>query len=195
MRSSRRRIRVALSVCAVAAAIVFAAVMANVYRQGSLEEVRSADAIVVLGASQWNGAPSPVFRARLDNALQLYKGGYAPLIILTGGKGAGDAVSESQAGKEYLMRRGIDGSVILIEEQSRTTLQNLRYTAALLRGRNLNTILLVSHDFHMMRAKAMAIDLGMTAFSAPVKTKNGIEKFKYSAREAWVYLLFLVFNV
>lgn len=190
----RRSVRILLWVCA-AAVMAFAAIMANVYRHMSLEELRPAHAIVVLGASQWNGAPSPVLQARLDYAERLYREGYAPLIILTGGRGNGETFAESRVGKDYLMRHGVDKRAILIEDESRTTLQNLRQAAALLGSHDLHTILLVSHDFHMMRAKAMARDLEMTASAAPVATQNGLERFRYSIRETLVYILFRVLKI
>lgn len=194
MKLRRRSVRIFLWVCAAAVA-AFVTITVNVYRHMSLQELRPADAIVVLGASQWNGAPSPVFRARLDHAERLYREGYAPLIILTGGRGKDEVLPESLAGKNYLMRHGINERAILTEDESRTTLQNLRQAAMLLRSHNLYTMLLVSHDFHMLRAKVMARDLEITTFAAPVATQNGPQRFRYSIRETFMYVLFRIFRV
>ncbi len=175
--------------------LIFAGTLKNIYQHARLEELRKTDAIVVLGAGQWNGQPSDVLKARLDRARDLYLQGYAPIIILTGGTGKNETISESQVGKNYLISLGLQPSIILIEEVSHTTLENLRQTENILQKRKLNSFLLVSHDFHMMRAKTMAHNLHIIAFSAPVTTKNASNKFQYSFREVIMYYTYLLLRI
>lgn len=181
--------------CTGIAILIFTIVLVGVYREGTIEDLQVADAIVVLGAAQWNGAPSPVFQARLDRAHDLYVQGYAPLIILTGGKGKGSLVSDADVGREYLIKRGINHEHLFFEEESHTTMQNIHYAFLIMRAHNLNSILLVSHDFHMMRARKMASDSDITAFIAPVKTRNEWSKFQYSLRETFMYFFYILFKI
>lgn len=179
------------------AILVFAyvSILANVYRHASIDQTASADVIIVLGASQWNGMPSPIFQARLDHAYDLYKAGYAPRMILTGGFGEGDVFSESKVGMEYLVGRGVPPSVMSIEEVSHTTLQSVREAIRIIRAEGYRSAILVSHDFHSMRAKKMAQDLGLVVFVSSVATRSVAQKFRYSVREVWAYILYETFDV
>jgi len=175
--------------------IVFSILIFRIYDYSKIDEAQDADAIVVLGASQWNGDPSPVFKARLNHALYLYKNNYADKIILTGGTGKDAKISEAEAGKDYLINRGVDKDAFLMEKQGRTTLQSLKQVKSILESQKLSSLIFVSHDFHIMRAKNMCKDLGIRAFASPVASKNKLSKFKYVLREAVVYVLYLVFGV
>src|SRR4051812_7855224 len=97
--------------------------------QGQRDEARKASAAIVLGAAQWNGDPSPVLRARLDHALDLYRRGAVSRIILTGGVGPGDALSEAAAGKQYLIEQRLPAEALLLDERSTTTWENLENAA------------------------------------------------------------------
>ena len=173
---------------------IFLIILGVIYCQSKIDETRSVDAIVVLGASQWDGRPSPMFQARLDRAFNLYSNGYAPYVVLTGGFGEGDIESESNVGKMYLTERGMPKEAIFIEEQSRTTLQNLQNARNILNSLSVDSVLLVSHDFHMMRSKKIAYDLGMQAFVSPVETRSSLQKLKFSIREATMYLMYFLFR-
>jgi uncharacterized SAM-binding protein YcdF (DUF218 family) len=133
-----------------------------------------ADAIIVLGAAQYGGRPSPVLRSRLDHALTLWKDRRAPRIVLTGGRRTGDLISEAAAGRRYLMRRGVSASAILLEPDGRTSLASMRAAAALLnksRGRGSKPrVLLVSDPFHMLRLSVLARLHGLTPMSSPTRT-------------------------
>src|SRR6059036_3840646 len=108
----RRRLAAA-AVLAIALAFAWAAVVVAAALAGARDQARNADAIVVLGAAQYNGRPSPVFRARLDHAAALYQRGLAPVVLVTGGVGSGDTVSESDVGRRYLLKAGLpDGAVV-----------------------------------------------------------------------------------
>ncbi len=187
-----------LSLMLVCSVIVF-----KIYRQARVDEVFSkieyADAIIVLGASQWDGKPSPVFQSRLDRAFNLYQNGYVSNIILTGGVGKGEVLSESLVGKNYLVEKGIEENVIYIEEKSHTSWQNLNQAKQVLENQNLNSVILVSDSFHMMRLKKMADCLGLNFYLSPVSNgpvnKNKFAEFKYVLRESVVYIIYLVFEV
>ena len=194
MNAGRHHVRVFL-ICVGAVVAAYAVLVVNVYRHEDPQEIGSANAIVVLGAAQWNGKPSPMFQARLDRAYVLYQNGVAPFIFITGGIGEGATFSDSYIGKEYLVNTGIDEHVILIEEQSRTTWQNLRQVKKILSDKKFDSIVLVSHDFHIMRAVKMAQDLGMETHAAPVRTNNALSKFGFAAREAGLYVLYLIFKI
>ena len=133
----------------------------------------SADVIVVLGAAQYDGRPSPVLRARLDHAVELYKQGMAPRLLLTGGRREGDAVSEAVAGQRYSVRQGVPPNAIMLESVSRTTLASIQGAARLLRSDS-NTraprVLLVSDPFHMLRLSVLARLYGLDPSSSPTRT-------------------------
>jgi uncharacterized SAM-binding protein YcdF (DUF218 family) len=126
----------------------------------SRDEARPADAIVVLGAAQYAGRPSPVLRARLDHALDLWRRHLGKILILTGGTGAGDTTSEAAVGRTYAIKRDVPDTVILMETQGRTTSESMRAVAGMLEARGLQTALLVSDPFHMLRLRVLARRFG-----------------------------------
>lgn len=164
--------------------------------QGRREELLPAEAIVVLGAAQWNGRPSPVLQARLDRAIALYHEGYAPLLVLTGGSLPADAPSEAAVGREYAIAQGVPPQAILLEDQSHTTVDNLRGAWELLAPRGVHTILLVSDPFHMARARIIADHLGFAVYPAPTHTSpistRPPEEASYVLREAVALIAYWV---
>jgi uncharacterized SAM-binding protein YcdF (DUF218 family) len=122
---------------------------------------------VVLGAAQYNGRPSPVYEARLRHAVALFKAGVAPVLVVTGGKQPGDETTEAAAGRAYALRAGVPDSAILVEDESRTTLQSLHAVAAMLKAADTTTVVLVSDRTHMLRALRIAGDEGLTARVSP----------------------------
>lgn len=142
----------------------------RVLDQGQRDERRTADAIVVLGAAQYDGRPSPVFRARLDHAIRLHQEGIAPFLVVTGGKLPGDRVTEAEAARRYAIERGVDPAEILVENEGRTTLESLRSVAAILRDKGLHDVVFVSDRTHMLRVLRIARDEGLTAFGSPTTT-------------------------
>lgn len=144
----------------------------------------TADAIVVLGAAQYGGRPSPVLKSRLDHALGLYKAGRAPLVVLTGGRRSGDLISEAAAGRRYLVRRGIPKEAMMLESAGRTSLASVFGAAQLLRARRDSlsrrgadaaampkpAVLLVSDPFHMLRLEILARLQGLTPLPSPTRT-------------------------
>jgi uncharacterized SAM-binding protein YcdF (DUF218 family) len=162
--------------------------------QGRHEEIVPADAIVVLGAAQWNGRPSPVLQARLDRAIALYRAGFAPRLVLTGGSTPADAPSEAAVGRAYALAQGVPPEAILLEERSHTTVENLRGAQALFAAAPGPTILLVSDPFHMARARWIARDLGFAAYPAPTRTspisERPLEEAWYVFREALALVVY-----
>ncbi|WP_396213415.1 YdcF family protein [Gemmatimonas sp.] len=149
-------------------------------RRSSTEQ---ADAIVVLGAAQYGGRPSPVLKSRLDHALGLFKAERAPHVVLTGGRRPGDLISEAAAGRRYLVRRGIPNDAMLLEPAGRTSLASIRGAAKLLVARRDSLsgradsaaaikprVLLVSDPFHMLRLEVLARLNGLTPLPSPTRT-------------------------
>ncbi|HET9016293.1 MAG TPA: YdcF family protein [Thermomicrobiaceae bacterium] len=163
--------------------------------QARHDETAPADAIVVLGAAQWNGLPSPIFKARLDHALRLYREHEAPLIVLTGGVGDGSRYAEANVGREYLIEQGVPESALVSVPQGNTTLESLIPTRAALAARGATKVLLVSDPFHMFRSKRMAEDLGLTALASPTRTSpirpGSPTEYAYMAREVAAYLAYV----
>jgi uncharacterized SAM-binding protein YcdF (DUF218 family) len=138
------------------------------------DERPKVDAIVVLGAAQYDGRPSAIYQARLEHALDLYAGGVAPLLVFTGGREPGDRYTEGGSGARWAVERGVPATAVLAEERSRTTYQNLAGAKRLLErrppGRGRPRIVIVSDPFHMFRAVKQADDLGLDAYPSPTRT-------------------------
>ena len=154
----------------------------------SRDEARPAQAIVVLGAAQYAGKPSPVLRARLDHALDLWNRHLASLLILTGGTGSGDTTSEAAVGRKYAKKHGVPDSAILVENEGRTTSESMRAVAGMLEVRGLQSALLVSDPFHMLRLRILARRFGFTPYTSPTRTSpispNREERWKYIFSES-----------
>jgi uncharacterized SAM-binding protein YcdF (DUF218 family) len=155
---------------ALALALVGGYATFRVWAQGERDDRRPADAIVVLGAAQYDGRPSPRFAARLDHAVELYRAGIAPRLILTGGKASGDRTTEAASARAYAMRHGVPREAILMDEDSRTTLESIRAVGDLLRGNDLDDAIFVSDRPHMLRVLRMAADDGIDAWGSPTST-------------------------
>ena len=132
----------------------------TIWRQSHRDELHPADAIVVLGAAQYNGVPSPVFKARLDHARFLYNNGYSHTVIVTGGKEPGDNFTEAQAARKYLESQGIPADHILGQNVGRNTLQSLKSVHRIAVKHHIKSVLLVSDPLHGERIKTEASDLG-----------------------------------
>jgi uncharacterized SAM-binding protein YcdF (DUF218 family) len=137
---------------------------------GSRDGARASDAIVVLGAAQYVGRPSPVLRARLDHALDLWQRGLAPRLIFTGGMGAGDTTSEAAVSRVYALKHGVPDTAILLENEGRTTRESLAAVSAIMHARQLRTAILVSDPFHMLRLRILSTHFGVDAYTSPTKT-------------------------
>jgi uncharacterized SAM-binding protein YcdF (DUF218 family) len=132
----------------------------QVWDQSREDENHTADAIVVLGAAQYDGRPSPVFKARLDHAVYLYEQDFSNIVIVTGGKQAGDRFTEAEAGTNYLVDQGVPSDAIMREEDGKSTLQSMRNVQELTSDSDIESLLLVSDPMHSERIKRIAEDLG-----------------------------------
>ena len=152
------------------------------------DTARPASAIVVLGAAQYMGRPSPVLRARLDHAIELWRRGLAPRIIFTGGSGDRDTTSEAAVAQRYATEHGVPARAILIENAGRTTSESLRGVAELMEAEPTREVILVSDPFHMLRLSIIARGLGLTPYTSPTHTspisQNKREAFRYTLGES-----------
>jgi uncharacterized SAM-binding protein YcdF (DUF218 family) len=155
---------------------------------GSRDRAKTSDAIVVLGAAQYWGKPSPVLRARLDHAVGLWRRRLAPRLVLTGGVGVGDTTSEAAVSRKYVIGEGIPDSAILLETSGRTTRESLRSVAAMLQSRGQRRVILVSDPFHMLRLDILARRFGLAPYTSPTRTSpisaNTGETWRYYINES-----------
>lgn len=164
--------------------IAWIGIMISIVLTGRRDDARPAAAIVVLGAAQYVGRPSPVLRARLDHAIQLWQRGMAPQVIFTGGRGEGDTTSEAAVSRRYALRRGVPDSAIVVETIGRTTRESLRGVAELMLDRPNSEVILVSDPFHMLRLSILARRFGLRPIMSPTRTSPISER-----GEAWRYVL------
>ena len=168
---------------------------ALVILQARSDEARPVDAIVVMGAAQYNGRPSPVFQARLEHALALYEDGLAPTIVVTGGKQPGDAFTEAEAARAWLTDRGVPAGAILLENEGRSTPGSIGAVPGVLPPDGGTSVLIVSDGFHLFRSELMFRDLGYEAYSSPAPDSPirpwSPRELAYVVRETGGVLVFL----
>jgi len=152
--------------------------------QSNRDEARKADAIVVFGAAQYDGRPSPVYKARLDHAAQLYHRGLAPIVIITGGSGNDLHFSEGVVGREYLKTLGIPDSQLIAETQGEDTAESARRVATIMYVNHMSSCLAVSDGYHIFRIKQMLGREGVTVFGAP-RPNSRPQTFWKRQESAW----------
>ena len=169
------------------------ALVGAIYVQARTDQARPVDAIVVLGTTQYNGVPSRTLRARLDRALELYEDGLAATVIVTGGSLPGDVYTEAESGQMYLVEAGVPEDAIVLENEGSDSWESMNGVAGILAARDLESILIVSDGFHLLRLKVMARDLGITAYSTAASGSPiaGGQEFSYVVREALAITAFL----
>ena len=159
----------------------------RVWQLGRTDERQPVDMIVVLGAAQYDGEPSPVFRARLQHALELYEEGVAPRIVTVGGAAAGGAFTEAQAGEQWLVENGVPGQALLPVDEGRDTFESFEAVAAVAEQRGWRSAVLVSDPWHSLRSRTMASDVGLDATTSPTKRGPVVQtretQFRYIVRE------------
>lgn len=148
-------------------ATAIATVVHCVVHDSRLQELQPADAIVVFGAAQYDGRPSPVFRARLDHARDLYRQRLAPVVITTGGAAADPNFSEGGVGRDYLMHRGVPESALIAETQASDTAESAERVAVILRANRMRTCIAVSDAYHVFRIRKLLEHEGVQVFLAP----------------------------
>ena len=153
-----------------AVAIVAGFATFRIWQQGDRDEQRPVDAIVVLGAAQYDGRPSPVFEARLEHAVRLWQAGIAPEFVVTGGKLPGDRTTEAAVARRYALEHQVPAAAIWGENEAHNTLDSLRSVAAAMKERGLRSAVFVSDPTHMLRVLRIANDLGIEAYGSPTTT-------------------------
>jgi uncharacterized SAM-binding protein YcdF (DUF218 family) len=196
VRAAVRHLRQALGLLLLAGAIVYTVALVMVLVVSQQDERQPVDAIVVLGAAQYNGRPSPVLRARLDHALRLYRDGLAPVVVVTGGIGPRDTTSEALVGQRYLATHGVPIASVVVQPEGRTTMASMTAVAQWLRRRGLRRVLLVSDPFHMFRLRLEARRTELEAYTSPTESspisENPVLELRYLFAEgfkipiAWV---------
>ena len=187
--TTRVRMRRIVSVFAAVLGVVvcaYAVTLYQVWTTGRTETARTADVIVVLGAAQYDGRPSPQFTARLDHVVALWSDGRAPLVVVSGGKQPGDRFTEAESARRYLVERGIPDAAILAETLGRTTVESLRGVRDVVEQAGARDMLLVSDPYHMLRAALSAREMGMTVHVSATRTgvTRGVDAGRRNAREA-----------
>jgi uncharacterized SAM-binding protein YcdF (DUF218 family) len=168
--SGARKRHVALRIIALLCAaflILVGVLYFKIARQAGMDESRPADVIVVFGAAEYSGKPSPAYKRRLDHAAELYRRGLAPMIITSGGAGRDPHYSEGQVGRDYLMAHGIPEDRVIAETQGEDTLESTARLAAIMRENGMKTCLAASDGYHMFRIKRMMQRQGITTYAAP----------------------------
>lgn len=176
---------------AVLALVYYSVTLYQVWSTGRSDQSRAVDAIVVMGAAQYDGRPSPLLQARLDHALELFRADLAPVIVVTGGKQSGDRFTEASASRRYLRSKGVPNARILAEDKGRSTWQSLQGVSSLLQKRlgddeRQPTVLIVTDPFHSLRARLIAQELDLKAYVSPTRTSpwGGGTQFRKSLKEA-----------
>jgi len=168
-----RLLKWALRIAALLGFLVFiylSVTFVQVWMASRRDEARPSDAIVVLGAAQYDGRPSKVLAARLDHAYELFRAGIAPKIVVTGGRQAGDRFTEATAAATYLHRRGVPDNAILRETTGRSSWESLSASARFLKDDKLTRVVLVSDPYHSARIGAIAREVGLDAVTSPTRT-------------------------
>ncbi len=151
-------------------ALYFLVTLWQVWSTGRSDEARPVDAIVVMGAAQYDGRPSPQLEARLDHVVDLWPDGNAPLVVVTGGNRPGDRFTEAEASANYLEEAGIPGSAILQEGEGTSSYESLEGVESLLAARGLDSVLIVTDPYHALRSKLIAEEVGLSASVSPTPT-------------------------
>ncbi|HEV3355310.1 MAG TPA: YdcF family protein [Pseudonocardiaceae bacterium] len=171
----------------VVAVVVVGGTAFRVWQFGRVDDRGKADVILVLGAAQYNGAPSSVLANRLDQALSLYREGVAGQIVTVGGRQPRDRYTEAQAGGRYLVDRGVPDSDVTEVDTGNDTLTSLRAAADVLKQHGWRTAVLVSDPWHMFRAERMALDSGIQAWTSPTHSGPAVQtrtvEMEYIVRE------------
>ena len=155
----------------------------DIRRQSDLDEARPADVILVLGAAEYRGRPSPILEARLNHALFLYRQELAPRIITTGGKGGDPMFTEGEVGRAYLSRHGIPSEAIIVESEGETTVHSTAAAAEIMRRMGLHSCIVVSDGYHIYRVKRMLQFQGIAVYGSPRPTEP-----RHGWRQEWIYL-------
>jgi len=174
---------IAVSLAMLALAAKVAQVSGEIARQSTMDEAQPADIILVLGAAEYRGKPSPVLRARLDHALLLYKKGLAPRILTTGGAGGDPVYTEGGVGRTYLVSQGVPSEAIIVEPEGESTVYSTAAAAEIMRRMELKSCIVVSDGYHIYRVKKLLESRGLTVYGSPRSLDSPNDW-----RERWLYV-------
>jgi uncharacterized SAM-binding protein YcdF (DUF218 family) len=163
----KRLLAIAIPVLALPLATYLVTLAKTIERHSALDEAQKADIIVVLGAAEYNGRPSPALKARLDHAFDLYQKGLSGFILTTGGAGGDQQYTEGEVGRAYLVRRGIPAESIVVEAEGDSTVKSLIAVSQIMNRMGLRSAILVSDGYHIFRAKRILQHEGVTAYGSP----------------------------
>ena len=170
----------------------------SIINYGKLDSKTRCDVAIVLGAGTQNGEVSPVYRERLNHGIWLYESGYVDFLILTGGIGDGNDISDAKAAKQYVISKAVPEQAVFIEEKSTITEENLENAKRIMDENSLKTAIIVSDPLHMKRAMLMTKDYGIEAYSSPTPTtmyKSVKTKLQFLIREEFFYIGYCVVRV
>ncbi|MBI5281672.1 MAG: YdcF family protein [Candidatus Solibacter usitatus] len=179
----KRLFSIAILLAVLAAAGYLLVTARTIERYSRIDEARKADVIVVLGAAEYNGRPSPVLQARLDHALDLYRRELAAYVLTTGGAGGDRQFTEGQVGRDYLVRRGVPAERIVVEAEGDSTVRSLIAAGQIMNRMGLKSAVVVSDGYHIFRAKRILEDEGVTAYGSPRPHAP-----RGTWQERWLYL-------
>lgn len=167
---------------------VWAVCMCAVLVWSEMDQAQPAGAIVVLGAAQYDGKPSPVLRARLDHGIDLWNRRLGKVLVVTGGEGSGDTTSEAAVGRTYALKHGVPDSAIVLENKGRTTRESMLAVSEILESRRIKAAILVSDPFHMLRLWVLGRRFGLTTYTSPTRTSpispNREKRWRYMFGES-----------
>jgi len=167
----------------VAVSFYFLHLYRNIRDTAVRDEAQSADAIVVLGAAQYNGRPSPVLKARLDHALDLYVRRLAPRIMTTGGSGGDPVFTEAGVGRTYLMARGVPSEAIVVEAESESTVESTAMAVEIMSRMGLHSVIVVTDGYHVFRVKKMLEAHAFTVYGSPRRDQR-----RSALHDRWNYV-------
>ena len=180
---AKRAAWVAMAVALAGLMVAVLYLSVEIGRQSTRDEAQSADVILVLGAAEYRGRPSQVFRARLDHALELYHRKLAPQIMTTGGAGGEPVFTEGGVGRAYLIGRGVPPEAIVVETEGESTVHSTTLAGEIMRRMGLNSAIVVSDGYHIYRVKRMLESRGLKAYGSPRK-----EQKPGPLRDRWNYV-------
>jgi uncharacterized SAM-binding protein YcdF (DUF218 family) len=188
----RRRRTLRVGALAAAALLWLAVTCVRIAREASRQEIHPADAIVVFGAAEYSGRPSPVYRARLDHAFDLFQRGLAPVVITTGGAAADPSYSEGGVGHDYLLHRGIPDSNLIAETQGSDTAQSAQRIGVIMRANHMHSCVAVSDAYHVFRIRKLLEHEGLQVYVSPrpdSRPHSRWQRLEAILREAASYLV------
>lgn len=174
------------AVAAIGAAVDVVSVAREIREQSFVDEAHPADVIIVLGAAEYSGKPSPVLEARLNHALTLYLEEMAPRILTTGGAGGDPTFTEGGVAHHYLTGHGVPSEAILVESEGESTVHSIAAAAEIMRRMQLRSCIVVSDGYHIYRVKKMLEDRGLTVYGSPRPAETGPEEKGWQGQ--WIYV-------